>query len=490
MGRKIGLQKVLGEHGDTEKEQFKNILKNLKDEFEIMKKPLLEKESTPEIKQKLRELNEKFQEEQDFLNDVKEVYWGRYNIKKWKPKTRQFWANIRNWTASTALGALPLLQMQDIGQIIKQYGFGEFLENGVFPMVASCFKSGASIKGDLAHAALGIETAINAHSDALWGHGTQYHPQGWLGRFFASAANKFGNITGSNQITDALQTIAGGCSQSKTIATLKKFQAGQRLTKAEEERLVLTGLNKHEWADRILNQYEIYGNKGTSGGHICNYENWHDFEASQMMLNSIQQEVQSVVLTPNYFDVPLAFKDPFIGSITMFMGYSFAATNHRLVPLLQRPDGQKIMGELITMTLAAFVDPMRQAVSGQEPDLSTKALLASALTNGSPGGIFIDMFNRTNAAFEIPFLKEFKTDRYRGKGIGSLFLGAPGTLGDNIQRVVQMAIDGKISETDAKRMAKICPWASTWWLRGMTNATIEAWGLPKTRRNAEGWFSE
>ncbi len=287
----------------------------------------------------------------------------------------------------------------------------------------------------------------------------------------ANAAEKLGNVTGSNQFEDFIQDMSGRISQSKTLQALRKHKAGETLSKAEHERLHLLGLNKHEWTDRILQQYDEFGynakygkGKKSSQAHMANYEDWTDVEAAQVLLNSIKQEVDTIALKTNLADVPFCFKDPLVQSITMFMGYSFAATNSRLINLIQRPNANAVMGEFMAMAIGAYVDPLRQYLSGREPDLSSRALMASAVTNGSPGGVFIDGFNRMNAIFDIPYLRQLKTDRYQGKGAASLLLGAPGAAMDDIIRLIDtganVAAGGSASQSDIKRAIKAVPWTS------------------------------
>lgn len=498
VGRKIALNEMAKKYRTSGDKLLGEIKLKLKEDFDLSQSKIISKFEGAEREKKILADRKKYEGHVDFVEKAMAVFEGNYNRNNYSPGVRDFLNAARNWTVTTALGALPFIQATEAAMIIKAYGLGPFLKEGLFPMISSVFKGKGLLvaREDLAHAKLAINASLAAFSDQLYGEGSQYLAQGWLGRAFNTAANKFGNFTGANQLIDVMQDISGRLSQSKTIATLKKLKAGQELTEQEIDRLSLLGFSAQEYqydrgkgmVDRILAQVEEHGTE-VDGAFIANYTKWKDFEASEFMLNGIQQEVQSVILTPNYYDVPFAFHDPVVGALTMFWSYGFASTNARLIPLLQRPDAQMIMGEILGMSLAAWVNPLREAVSGREPDTSPKALLASAITNGAPGGVFMDLFNRVNASFDMPFLKEFRTDRYQGKGMGTLFGGALGSLGDNIATAVNMFLSGQISESALRRTLKAVPYASSWWLREQVNAMIEAQGLPKYGKT-QGWFFE
>lgn len=505
MSRKIASDKALKSLGGvgTAKDELGGIINKLNKEF-LQKKSVLEKMPHTKKRDKLIEkLTKEKDEGIDLMNKGWKAFWGNYNTDKYSPDMKSFLAGLRDWVAATGLGALPLMQLTDVAMMIREFGLGPTVKEGLFPAIKGIFNGNFKhTRADLAHANLGINTALQAYSDGLWGAGTQYHPRGWVSRSMANASSKLGNITGSNQFEDMMQHITGIISQSKTLSALKKYASGNKLSKVENERLNLLGLNQQEWADRILKQYDIYGGKAPNGAgktaseaHIANYELWHDQEAAQVFLNSIKQEVDTVILKTNIADVPFCFRDPVVQSITMFMGYSFASTNARLLNLMQRPTANKVMGELLAMTIGAYIDPLRQYLSGREPDLSTEALMASAVTNGAPGGVFVDGFNRMNAIFDIPYLRKLKNDRYRGKGAASLLLGAPGTALDDIIRLIDtganIAAGGTASESDVRRAFKAIPWTSAWEFRSPVNSFIESQNISKTRKRAvEGLFSE
>jgi hypothetical protein len=510
MSRMIGLEESLKPHSSFGyREGLKSFTDKINTEFSDMLKRLEAKPRDAKRDTEIKKLHKEKDKAIDLLNKSYKAYWGNYNLDKYSSGVLDTLGALRAWTVSTGLGALPLVQIPELGNIIGEYGLGPFLADGLFPTIKNAFSKKNLVKQDLAHAKLAIDRTLASYSDRLWGHGSEYSSKSFVPRVAAVAANKLGNITGSNLINDTLQEISGRLSMSRTIEVLDKYVKGVPLTKIENERLFLMGINKQKYAKDIIEQFSEHGTIVSHEGGIKAYEaNFHLWgtkngvvskegtDAMRTLLNGIQQEVESVIIKPNIADLPFAFRDPVMQSITLFMGYSFAQTQMKLINTMQRPTANKMMGILTSMTLASFVNPLRELISGKEPDLTPKALMASAITNGFPGGYFIDIFNRLNSTLNIPVLNELKNDRYRGKGAAQLFGGAIGTAADDIVRLMNIGFNvaggGGISESDVRKAVKALPWTSAWQFRYPVDQFIKSLELPQKARPAEklGIFSE
>ena len=510
MSKKLGLEKAFQSMGTTSLEGQEELIKRLFDDFNVKNNELQAQPQSKVRDKAIRQLQKDKDQAEELINKGMRAYWGNYNGNKYSPKMKAFLGGLRNWTAAMGLGALPLMQMTDIGMIFREFGMGPTLQEGLFPLLKGIFTgANKATRADMAHAQLAMSSYLASYGDALYGLGTQYTQRGFMSRYAAMQSQKLGNLTGSNQLNDMLQHITGLLSQSKTYAVLEKHLKGEALSKVELERFNLLGLDKNAWsekfqktmAERIVGEFKTHGTfvkyKGGDKAQIANFAEWKDVEARQVFLNTIHQEVDSIILKPNIADVPFCFRDPVVQSMTMFMNYSFAATNHRLLNMLQRPTANKVMGEFIAMTIGAYVNPTRQYLSGQEPDLSTKALMASAVTNGAPGGIFIDAANRLNAMAQIPYLAKLKSsgDRYSGKGAAKLLLGAPGTAIDTLISTADIGFNilggGAPSRDDVKRTLKtVAPWLWAMEFRRGFEAFLDSQNLDKRSRKAEGLLSE
>lgn len=498
MAKMIGLEESLKPFGSGYKDGLEYFTNKLNQEFTSNLAILEAKPKSVESDKAIKNLYKEKDKNIKLLNQSLKAYWGNYNLDKYSPSQLSFLSGLRDWTVSTALGALPFVQVGELGNIMGEYGVMKTLGEGLFPTIANLFKPGKNlIREDLAHVKLAIDRSLANYGDSLWGHGTDYHPRGFISRTMGQAANKLGQITGSNLINDILNETAGRLSMSKTLSALDKYNKGGVLTKLEHERLHLLGMNKKEMAGRIMAQFEEYGSpvKFKNGqAYEANFHLWKDNDATSAMLNSIQQEVEFLVLKPNIADVPFAFRDPVLASMTLFMSYSFASTQARLINLMQRPTLNKLIGTMVTMTMGAYVNPLREYVSGREPDLSAKGLMASAITNGLPGGYFIDGFNRMNAVLNIPLLRELKNDRFAGKGASQLLGGAMGSALDDMIRLINIGGDlasGRgLSDSDARKMIKSIPWAQSWQFRAPIDSYVKSLNLPKTKPPYQPFFSE
>lgn len=497
MGKAIGREKAFRNMGyDSADDGIKQIYKDLKSDYESANQKLIDKPQTPEVKKEIAKNKKDYDKAKDFIDKSYKVLTGntRGNM---SPGWINFLKSLQQYTVMKALGGLPLLQITDAGMLLRQQGVYELFSSTLYPMIRGAFKDKEflSNQDDLAHAGLAINSALSAYGRA-WQEGSEPDLlRGWSNKsryFLDAAASKFMNITGSNPIQDTLQHIAGVKAQARNVQLMDKFKKGT-LTDKDWKILRSNGLDPRKHADGILAQYGRFGeavNYKDATTYVSNYHLWDDFDAKNAMLSAIRREVDAIILTPNYLDVPFWFRDPLGQSISMFLSYSFAATNQRLIPFLQAPDVAQAQSELAILTLASFVQPIRDILDGREADLSPKSLAAGALTNWGFLGTPMEYFNRFNSIFDIPYLNAFRNNRYGQRGIGSLLGGAPGGV---IESTVQSFNDlstGKIrSQAALKGLAKSFLWGSSaWYARPFVNAAIESTGLPEKRKDAQEWF--
>ena len=149
-------------------------------------------------------------------------------------------------------------------------------------------------------------------------------------------------------------------------------------------------------------------------------------------------------------------------------------------------DRQKLVGVLVTMAAASMVDPLRQLARGEEVDLSERALFTGAISNSGIFGWQAEAFSRANAALDIPALRGFQNDRFRQKGAAAL-LGGPtiGTI-DSLLGIGGSVFAGEYNQKDAQKAVRLfVPFSGAWWLRKPVHDSIESFGGPKNRAQAE-----
>jgi hypothetical protein len=524
LGKRIALSDALSEYGGNYHERLQGVVNSLKaeknardhqikamttrkltpEEVNVKVKNGMSKESaemqvieepyahTPEKEKALFESGEQYKKDIQFLSDAFSVYNGNFHFGKSGQGLQEFSKAFRNYAASTMLSGLSVLQLPEIAMNIFRHGLKDTITNGVRPAIKSLMarKYKQFSQDSFGELGAAINSVVASHLNEVYGHGGQYQPQYWWGRLSENAAKMSGNVFLSNYATDLLQSISGHIYQTKIIKALDKVVKKQELSLQERE--MLTFLNLDEaWATRIMHQFRE-GGPGQYieewGAYQGNFGQWTDFKASQAMMVAIKKGIDATVIKPNMLDVPFAFRDPVVSMITQFMSYGFGAVNSILLPTLQQPEAKKLAGISIMMGMSAFVDPIRQAYKGEEMDLSFKALSISAVGNSGAFGYFADWFQRANAAFELPFLGEFKSDRYRNKDALDLLAGPLGGTMNSIQQITNMFLSGKINEKQFKRLRNMVPLLTAPYLRYPVDKGIESLGLPKTKAEARPWF--
>jgi len=490
LGKYIAFEDVMRRNGGKNAhEGMEAIVNDLKMEYDEIKSDILKESSTPERSEKLLNADKDFKKAEDFIKTSYAIYWGNYNPGKIAGKTGENISaalrGLRNYSAASMLGNLPFLQPTEIFMNIMHHGLWPTIMEGLVPMV----KNWKLTKAQASDAGLALNTALNASMEQLWGHGSQYMPKTAWERGTSNIAKFSMNFNLSNQIADGLEVMSATVSQSHSIRSLLDFAARKPLAKKELERLNMLGLGNKEMANRIIAQYKKHGGR-IDDAYVSNYHLWDDLKASQVFSMSVQDEVRKTILKPNLLDTPFTFRNEFIASMTQFMSYSWAATNSILIPTLQRPDAQKFTAISMMMSWGAVVPIIRQIQRGEELDLRPDMLLIEAITNSGVLGWGVDAVTKINAAFELPFLKDYKVDRFRNKEAWDLLGGPVGGLLNNAQRTANMFLTGEINETDMKKFAGLFPLTGTWYLRWLTDNYIKSMGLPKNKREAIGYFEE
>lgn len=502
--RRIALEKTYRGMGYSSAEEgILEVATLLEKQIELAKAPLLKDTSSEGIK-KLHAFNDKAKAAREFMELSNQVAMGKMD--KGSAGVRNFFGTLQKLTVIKALGGLPLLQVAEAGSLLKQYQLFELFDKGLFPLIRSAFSGGQFLEQQdtLAHAGLAINTYLGAQARA-WESGlpADMH-KGWaanatnaFARGVDVASQKFMNLTLSNPIQDMLQHISGTQAMSQNIEAMYIKMQGGAYTARQWQRLRLNGLDPEKWADRIIKQYEKYGDtqayaKGKS--FESNAHLWDDMEARQAFLSATKKEVETIVLTPNYLDVPFGFRGPIRQAITMFMSYGFAAANSRLLPMLQSGDIRAMQAEVANLTAAMFVQPIRDYLNGDEPDLSSKALMGGALTNWGFAAFPLEFFNRANAVVadkDTPILGAFKNNRYDARGLGAILGGAPGGYAEGLINLWKDASSGKITQGTLRNALRMgVPGASAWYARKPLEALIESTGLPEKRKDAQAWFPE
>lgn len=497
MGRVVGSEKFFRRYGADKLEGESEIIRLLKDEYERLRAPVLNQPPSDARDMRLIKLQKTYDKNVKFLSDAYSVFMGNYGEKN--PKIAQLSRNLRNYQMSTLLGNVLLLSFVDVANALFRLGFKDFMTQGLLPAIKQMKHlriTNQITRQDIIDSNLGLNMSSAAHVEQVWGAGLQTHPKTGADKFFSNTAKVAGNAFLVNPWNDLMQTMVATTSQAKTIRSLRKHVRGEKLTQKEIERLGILRLNYQEMklnkatgleeslAERIVAQQKKHGWK-QDGAYVANFAAWEDFEASNAFKISVNQEVDSVVLKPNMLDIPFALRNPYVSVMTQFMSYAFAATNSFTIPLLQRPDAQKIYGVLGMMLMGSMVGPMRQIVRGEEPTLDVDKLITEGIFNSGVLGFHGDILTKGNSVLDIRLLRPYQIDRFKTKSPGELAFGPLGGTLSNWSKMFTMFANNEINEADLMRGSKIIPLDGAFWLQDIQKNIIESLGLPKNRAEAK-----
>jgi hypothetical protein len=292
------------------------------------------------------------------------------------------------------------------------------------------------------------------------------------------------NWSGANYVENFLQRWTAQVIQSKIIKNMLDFKAG-KLSKAEHENLLRYGLEPGQWADRIINEWKAAGSDVNGfGGYRSNYWKWQDLEAANRVSSTIMRGTRDTIIRRGQFDTPFAMDNPLINSIFLFKGYTFTTINRFLVPMLQQPDAQKIVGTLLMMTAGATQNPLRRIVNGQDPHQEDDYMFRNAMRDGGVFSSFMDLYEDANFLTNGLLQETVTNERYRNRlEMGAWNGPAMAPLGDTA-RIIGMVGRGEWNQQDLKRLAVNVPFLYSWQTRQLTNMMLEQTGLPETRAKA------
>lgn len=436
----------------------------------------------------LRKLNKEFEEAKKFMQLSYDRMMGRRSGKE----ANDFIKFMRLWTSATRLGAVPLTMVTDLGAVVMKHGLWPTIRDGLLPLLKNMDGIVKSGKGqayidNAAHAEMGLTHVMQGYNDRQWGGIAQQNVpvSGKINSFLDKAAHFSANVSGTNYIDNMLQRMTAWVFQSKLIKLMLDHEAGT-LKESDKRRLLLYGIDPEQWSKRFLNGWRERGSDGNGfGGYVGRHWQWTDIEAANKFSNAMQRAVKDTIIRRGLMDSPFFQDDPVWQTIFYFKGWTNAATTRLLVPLMQTPDAQHLIGLTTMLAAGALVDPMRRLSRGEsaiDPD-ETNMFWSAAQNSGvlSPG---TDIAENMNIVLNGALLKHIKSDRYRDRSGFGAALGPVAGVGEDSGKVLSMLLSGNLNENDVKKGVRLIPGLQPWYTRGLVNKAVEALGLPKTAGDA------
>jgi hypothetical protein len=503
-----GIEPIIAERGAEFNRQHESLSKQKTYLEEKLQNKDLEAKERAKVDKQIRKVDKELGKERTRFDKDKEIMGHIYDkmmgIQKTSRRAMQIKSAVMSITAWANLPFVPLTQINDLSAVALQHGFIPFIRDGLAPVVENLVTLG---KGKDAEAfrktAPSIHLALQdvnlGYADRNWG--SMNNPYLNLGRFvntLEKIAHMSSNFTGTNYIDNFLQRMTGSVVQSELMRILHSWKAG---TMSKRDGLYIRkygvdvekkGANGVKMGDTMLEQFNKHGGGKTKlGGYQSHFWQWQDHEASNMFGDAIFRSIKDTQISAGIIDAPLFLDDNgpigIMGSfIRGFNGWAFASVNRYVIPALQQADAEKLIGVLTMLGTGYLVDPMRRFVRGEEmfpENLSAKQIAWATINNSGYFSWFANILANANLLTGGNLMGDLRSDKYRDRTRAGLLGPAWGTL-NRMSDIIGALSSNEMNEADAKKMARMIPFANASWTSFMTKHLVESLGLPANRREA------
>jgi hypothetical protein len=495
---------------------FAPLMENLNREHEDMRLPLINRKI--ELSEKLKNESLAAKEKEKITKSVAKVdkelvkrrkqfdtakfqlnhlYEKMMGIQKLSRNGQKLKAVVMSITAWSNLPFVPLTQINDLSAIGLQHGIFPFIRDGLYPLVTSLAgilktKDSEAFRKTLPSIDLGLQDAQMGYADRNWG--SQTNPYLNMGKIIGSLqhiAHLASNFTLTNYIDNGLQRIAASIFQSNLMSILHDFKAG---TISKRDRLYINkyGIDPDKWADRMIAAFKQDGGGKTKlGGYQSLFHQWQDMEAANQFGKAVFNSVKDTNINASIMDAPMWLDDNgpigVMGSfIRGFNGWGYASVNRYVIPSLQRPDAQKLLGVMFMLGTGFLIDPFRRLMRLDDPfpeSVTEKQMFWSAINNSGYFSFFANVLADANLFTDDTLLGNLKSDKYKDRTRAGLLGPAWGTA-NRIADVVEAAGSGEWNKADMNKAVRMIPFANSSWTYWMSKKLIDSTSFPDTRAQA------
>lgn len=407
-------------------------------------------------------------------------------------KQRQILNSIKSLNVCTSLGFLPASMITDLTTVPMKQGFLPFIIDGVAPAIESLngflkTHDSESFRGSCAAANLGLHHIGHATTSRQLDLATnQYLNVGRIPAALDRAAQFSSNISGATSIDNFLQRLTSSVAQSNVIRHLESFEKGT-LSKIDKAWLLRYGIQPETEGEAILKAFRKDGGGKTKlGGYQSNFWKWDDIKSSNKVSDAVFRSTYDTIISANALDSPIWMDENggmnIMGPIIKgFKGWAFASLNRYLIPTLQQPDQQKLMGFVLMTASAALVSPTRRLARGKDayPENFTKAQIVGEILADSPQFAWLnESLNDLNLLSGGALLTNFKNDKYRDRTI----IGLAGPGGSSLNKFGNFAKSiaaNDMNEQDTMQMLSMVPVINSLYGYNATQHIVQGFGLPK-----------
>jgi len=487
---------------------FEPILEKRLEEFQAMRAPLdehkaeLQKQpSTPEnekliaaIDKQIKGMTAQYNGDLSMLN---KVYQKMMGTRQRTQGEQTFRSLVMSITAMTNLHMLPATQIADLGSIGLQHGVWPFVRDAVYPVIESLggiLKTADSeaLRKTAPSVDMALQDVLNAYNDKNFAMEAQ--PYINLGRI-VHGVEKLAHFSANTDLTtyidNGLQRLSGSVIQSEFMRILHAAVDG---TMTDKESLYLRkyGIDPEKWGERMVNAYkEAAGYKTKLGGYQSKFWEWQDHEAANAFGDAVFKGIQNTILTKGMLDSPF-WADNMLGMIFhTFTGWGYASINRMVVPALQHPDAEKLLGVMLSVGFGALVSPLRRIIRGENPypdNYTDKQKAWEAINDSNATSAIANVLSWANLISDDRLLGDLKNDKYRDR-MRSGALGPVWGTSNRMADIISALSTGEMNQQDAKQMARMLPIFGSVWGYNMSQKLIDNLGLPPTRAAAKAQSS-
>lgn len=425
---------------------------------------------------------------------VQFAYEKMAGISKLDARAKSIVSGIKSFNVFANLGFLPATMITDLSANGLKQGLIPFIQNGLYPTIQSLggllkTHDSQSLRDTAGALNLGLHHVGNTTASRQIDLSTNpYINAGKIPAALDKIAHFTSNINLTTTIDNYLQRVTSAVAQSNVIRHMIAFSEG-KLSKADRMWLNRYGLNPEKDSEAIIKAFKQDGG-GTNklGGYQSNFWHWQDLESANKVADAVFRSTHDTIISANAFDSPIWLdENSMLGMmapiIRGFKGWAFASLNRYLIPSLQQPDAQKLMGFALMSASAALVSPSRRMARGESPyrEGQTPAQIVAEILLDSPQLAWIsEALQDANLLTHGTLLSDLKNDKYYDRTLMGI-LGPTGSNANKLTNFVTAMATGNMNQQDVMGMASMIPVANSLYGYQATKNLTDAFGLPKHR---------
>lgn len=381
-------------------------------------------------------------------------------------------AVAQTWNFIRGLGGVVISSLTDITRHIMVHGLGRTMTQGLRPLIRNLKKDGGfrlAVKEARLAGAVG-ETILNsrlANWTEIMDPDSVITP---VDRFMRNLSSGFSKVSGMVYWNDFQKSFASVITQNRILRDVATFSS---LKQKERAYLAYLGIDE-AMAKRIQAQATSAAQRrpdiaGTHDGVIvAGTEVWDDIGARQVFRAAVNKDVDSIIVTRGYGDVPVFANTPLGRILLQFRSFSLASHQRILMRGVQENHAGVYLGMVSAATIGMFIYVVRQLERGEEITDNPGRLLAEGIDRSGLLSIFMEV-NNAAEQLGVPGLyrgaqaafpnrsQQPPATRYAAETAASSIGGPTFGLAEDVAGLIGLPFREKVTEADVRAGARLLP---------------------------------